>query len=297
MKVAAYQAPLLPSRSIEAALGLIREQVDRCESEGVRILCCPEGVLGGLADHATRPADIAISAEDGQLEAVLAPLASDSVATIVGFTEVGAHGRLYNSAAVLHRGSVIGVYRKLYPAINRSVYEAGDQMPVFKVGELTFGIIICRDSTYYEPARIMASRGATALFVPSNNGLPPGTGPELVAEARNGDIARALENSVSVIRADVAGRAGNLTSFGSTGIVDPNGTVVQSARQRNPDLIVADVDTAPRPHRRGWDVSQNMAVVDEYIRMVTTPDRTKAVMKRQTEPGKAERAFLVEVPF
>ncbi|MCA1567676.1 MAG: hypothetical protein LC803_18925 [Acidobacteria bacterium] len=66
------------------------------------------------------------------------------------------------------------MYRKLYPASNKSAHEAGDKIPVFAVGGLTFGIIICNDSNYYEPARIMASRGATALFVPTNNGLPQG---------------------------------------------------------------------------------------------------------------------------
>jgi len=37
MKVAAYQAPLCTTGSTEV-LGLIREQLDRCESEGVEIL-------------------------------------------------------------------------------------------------------------------------------------------------------------------------------------------------------------------------------------------------------------------
>ena len=145
-------------------LGLIREQVDWCESKGVEILCCPEGVLGGLADYASRPTDIAIDVEGGQLDALLAPLASDRVATILGFTEIDRGGRLYNSAAVFHKGSVVGIYRKLYPAINKSIYEAGDKMPVFTVGGLTFGIIICLDSNYYEPARIMAvSRGDSSV--------------------------------------------------------------------------------------------------------------------------------------
>src|SRR5205823_478445 len=140
----------------------------------------------GLADYASRPTDSALDVEGGQLHALLAPLASDKVATILGFTEIDRSGRLYNSAAVWHKGAVVGLYRKLYPAINRSIYEAGDKLPVFTVGELTFGIIICNDSNYYEPARIMAAQGATALFVPTNNGLPPTkAGPELVAEARN----------------------------------------------------------------------------------------------------------------
>ena len=55
MKVAAYQAPLLSGGSM-AALALISERVKWCEGEGVAILCCPEAVLGGLADDAQSPA-------------------------------------------------------------------------------------------------------------------------------------------------------------------------------------------------------------------------------------------------
>lgn len=269
MKVAAYQSPLRATNSTEV-LGLIRQQVAWCESEGVEILCCPEGVLGGLADYVSQPTGIALDMEGDQLHALLAPLASESVTTILGFTEIDRGGRLYNSAAVFHRGSVVGTYRKLYPAINKSVYQAGDKMPVFTVGDLTFGIIICNDSNYYEPARVMASRGAAALFVPTNNGLPPTKAvPELVAEARNCDIARAVENSVWVIRADVAGRTESLVSYGASGIVSPDGMVLQSARPLDPDLVVADIETAPRKRRRGWDASRNSAVMDEYIRLVT----------------------------
>jgi len=246
MKVAAYQAPLPATTSLEV-LGLIRQQVDWCESGGVEILCCPEAVLGGLADYAEHPADIAIDVESGQLDTLLATLASDKVVTILGFTQIDRSGRLYNSAAVYHRGSVLGVYRKLHPAINHSVYQPGDQTPVFTISGLTFGILICNDSNFREPARIMASQGATALFGPTNNGLPPSKiGPELVAETRNVDITRATENRVYVIRADVAGRTESLISYGSSAIVDPNGMVLQSARQLGPDLLVAEIDTAPR---------------------------------------------------
>ena len=71
-----------------AAIELIREQVRFCESESVSILCCPEAILGGLADYASQPIDFAIDVERGQLAAVLAPLASNVVTSIVGFTEV-----------------------------------------------------------------------------------------------------------------------------------------------------------------------------------------------------------------
>jgi predicted amidohydrolase len=273
VRVAAYQAPLLAAGSTEA-LALIRTRVAWCEAEGVTILCCPEAVLGGLADDSGDPRQFAIATGGGRLESALAPLASDTVTTIVGFTELADGDRLYNSAAVFERGSVVGVYRKLYPAINRSVYEAGRTVPVFTVGALTLGILICNDSNYLEPARLMAASGATALFVPTYNGLPPAAaGSALVARARNVDIARAVENGVWVIRADVAGRSEALVSYGSSGIVDPDGMVVQAARELSEDLIVAEIDIMPRARRLGWDASRNRAVVDAYAAYVAADRR------------------------
>jgi predicted amidohydrolase len=233
---------LLPAGSMDA-LQLIREQIDSCESDGVEILCCPEAILGGLADNATESEVVAIGVDNGQLHQVLAPLASDTVTAIVGFTEIDRAGRLFNSAAVLHKGTVAGVYRKNRPAIRRSVYAAGETAPVFTIGGLTFGILICYDSSFPELARAMASQGAAALFVPSNNGLPPSKGgPGLVLDARNGDIARATENRVFVIRADVAGRSGELASYGSSAIVDRDGVVLRSGRSLEPDLLIAEID-------------------------------------------------------
>jgi predicted amidohydrolase len=248
-----------------AALDLIRMRVQVCEAEGVAILCCPEAILGGLADYSSDPGQFAIAAVSGRLDAVLAPVASNTVTTIIGFTELAEAGQLHNGAAVFQRGSVVGVYRKLYPAINQSVYEAGREMPVFQVGPLTFGIVICNDSNYFEPVRLMAARGATALFIPTNNGLPlTRDRSDLVAHARNVDIARAVENSMWVIRADVAGRTDELACDGSSAIVDPDGMVVRSAQQMEEDLLVAEIDTVPRARRRGWDAARNPAVVRAY---------------------------------
>jgi predicted amidohydrolase len=110
----------------------------------------------------------------------------------------------------------------------------------------------------------MAAQGATALFVPTNNGLPRARGrAELVAQARSVDIARAVENSMWGIRADVAGRTDELMSYGSSGIVGPNGILVQSARQMSDDLIIAEIETEPRAQHRGWDTSRNRDVMEE----------------------------------
>lgn len=245
MKVAAYQAPLLRAGS-QTAIELIRERVAWCESQRISVLCCPEAILGGLADYSDNHITLAIKSNDGQLAKVLAPLKSDTVTSIVGFTELAPDGRLFNAAAVFQGGHVVGLYRKVHTAIRRSVYSAGSEAPVFHVGELTFGIIICYDSNFPQPARQMASDGARVLFVPTNNGLPKNRAhAELVDEARTADIARAVENRVWVIRADVAGSNGKLASQGSSGITDPNGKVVNKAMPQIPDILVAEIGRLP----------------------------------------------------
>jgi len=118
------------------------------------------------------------------------------------------------------------------------------------VGGLTFGVIICLDSTFPEPASMMASRGATALFIPTNNGLPiKRANPDIIADARRFAIARATENHMSVIRADVAGQANDLLSYGSSGVVDFDGRVLATARRLSADLVVSDIDASPRISR------------------------------------------------
>ena len=53
----------------------------------------------------------------------------------------------------------------------------------------------------------MAGKGASVLFIPSNNQLPLGrTIDGLTDEARACDVARATENGMWVVRADVTGR-------------------------------------------------------------------------------------------
>src|SRR3984893_12166516 len=99
-------------------------------------------------------------------------------------------------------------------------------MPVFQIDGLTSGIMICNDSNYPEPARMMAEKGATALFIPTNNGLPPEKA-DVAAHARKVDIALEIEPGASIIRADVAGRADGMVSYESSGIVDSRGRVLQ----------------------------------------------------------------------
>ena len=162
-----------------------------------------------------------------------------SVALIVGFTEkAGSH--LYNSAAVYFEGRVIGKYRKLRPAINRSIYTAGTELPVFEVKGLRFGMQICNDSNFPEQTASLAASGARVLFVPSNNALPVAKA-DVVQLTREVDTSLALHNSIYVVRADVAGSLDGFTAYGTSEIVDPTGKRLAQAAKLMPTLIHSDI--------------------------------------------------------
>ena len=65
---------------------------------------------------------------------------------------------------------------------------------------------------------------------------------DLVRQARAVDKMRAIENGIWVVRADVVGEFGELRSYGSSGVVDPRGNVVQEGRIGGEDLLVVEIE-------------------------------------------------------
>ncbi len=171
MNVASFQGPIFVDNARDA-VHILRRQLTRCEAENVEMLCTPEAFVGGLADDATEPPLFAIRITNDLCPDELESLADSAVTSIVGFTELGHGVTIYNSAAVLGQGRLHGVYRKVFPAQHRSSYAAGSELPVFNHNGTTFGIVICNDANYVEPARVMAKVGASVLFAPMNNALP-----------------------------------------------------------------------------------------------------------------------------
>jgi predicted amidohydrolase len=268
MKVAAYQAPYLPFGSWEA-IGLIDEQLTVCQAAGVDVLCCPESVLGGLARESDQqsPADVALDVAHGELAETLGPLLSTSVTLIVGFTEKDQDGNLFSSAAAVAHGQVASVQRKAYPG-SRTAIRPGTELSIFPLAATCGGIVICNDLWYLEPARVLAAAGAAVLFAPSNSGhLRDGASARrLRARGENLPIARAVENSTSVVVADIAGRQGGRVALGCSSIIDPDGVVLARSEPDQAALLMADIeDQRPPSDPRGWDGLTNPAVAAAFL--------------------------------
>jgi predicted amidohydrolase len=120
-------------------------------------------------------------------------------------------------------------------------------------------------SNYIEPARVIASKGANLLFIPTNNCLKShNADPALVTIARNKHIAKAIENGMAVVSADVAGRCGNYISYGCTNIIDSDGQVIASSKLLSEDLLIADIEPKPPSRFTKWDAAKNPAIVQAY---------------------------------
>jgi predicted amidohydrolase len=265
MRVAAYQAPYRPYPARGGA-ELVLAFLDRARSDGVEVVCCPEALIGELANETDgdSPSTVALSVADGELDAAIAPLLGWGMTIVVGFTERGGDGRLYNAAAVISDSTVSGIYRKTYPG--RSACTAGTELPIFHHDGVPFGVLICNDAHAIEPAAVLAAKGAQLLVVPVHGGHRPAKEAAWRARGSNVLIARAVDNCIPLVAADVAGWQGERVCHGTTAIIDAHGTVVASAEPLREDFIVADVsiDGEARGLVGHIDVGANPAVIEQF---------------------------------
>jgi predicted amidohydrolase len=263
VRVAAYQAPYRPYPAAGGA-ELVLAQLDQARVDGVELLCCPEALIGELANETDGDSPSTVALTLAELELATAPLLGWGMTIVIGFTERGADGQLHNAAAVISDSAVSGIYRKTYPGT--SVCVPGTELPIFEHRGVPFGVLICNDAHYIEPARILAAAGAQLLVVPVHGGHRPEKENAWRARGTNVLIARAVENGVPLVAADVAGWQGERVCHGTTAIVDAQGTIAAAARPLEEDVIVADVELGGL--RGGMDGSlfghANPAVAEQF---------------------------------
>lgn len=157
------------------------------------------------------------------------------------FEEAG-DGVYYNSVVRLRAdGAVGGIYRKTHvPAVRsfeKYYFRPGDQLKPFTASWGRFGCLLCQDRFFPEAARVLALRGARILFILNASADYAGFAETWEPIHRT----RAYENGCFVIAVNRTGEQGDISFFGNSLIVSPDGTVVRAAGT-NEELLVADID-------------------------------------------------------
>lgn len=166
----------------------IERLVREAAGKGAKLVITPEGVLEGyVIEEFIRESDPEKKKElDRRFRKLAVPIGSKYIVhfkeltdqldihLILGFLEIEGD-KLYNTAALLGpEGELVGKYRKTHFAqgydVNPSGYSPGNMYPVFDIGSLKVGMMICFDRTLPEPARLLTLGGADLIACPSYGG-------------------------------------------------------------------------------------------------------------------------------
>ncbi|CAE8604208.1 unnamed protein product [Polarella glacialis] len=190
----------------------------------------------------------------GPLMAQVSEMArSLSMAMCVGYPEKEGD-RIFNAAAVFDdTGRLIHHYRKthLFGAYELAVFTPGGAGELAcsrlnsssKPGSLAFGLMICMDCEYPEPARLLALQGAEIIILPT----ALGAGPVQHLTPRCVVPTRALENHIFIAYANFCGPAAgpdDSAFVGQSAVIGPDG--MDLCRAPGPESIHrhASVDSA-----------------------------------------------------
>ncbi len=280
IRLAAWQGPCVDG-DVAANLAAARRAVALAREQGADFLCLPETFLSGYGSRETVERG-ALSLDDARLDDLAA--AAGEMVLLMGLTERLNDGALGNTVAVYAAGERLGFYRK-------SMLTGGDardmgycrdyDLPVFRARNVTFGCIICHDSSFLEPATTMAYQGAQMIFSPHYNAIGAAEMDAHRIRVRNNHGGLAALLGAYVIRANVVGkdsiRAGTL-GYGDSAIFNPRGVVVAEAGLFREGLIVADAD---------------LGLCDGAARRDELPDRVRQQLAeelrryRRVDPGRA----------
>lgn len=255
----------------------VEEGLARADREQVDVVSFPECFLAGYPDTEAEARRGAFAMDSPQIAKVLDLTSRFDPTLIVGFNELRGDD-LYNSVVVAHRGHVLGVYSKC--AAYQKFHKQGREFPVFERGGVKFGVIICADGGYIEPVRILAAKGARIIFAPHFNYIRDTGLISHFMKVRADHTARAIENSVYLVRGnnvvlDPAKSGITRTpgvGYGDSYVIDPGGEILVRSRRHVEDFISIDLDVSKGPDqafgmsKSAWSFREFGGILEEALR-------------------------------
>ena len=164
------------------------------------------------------------------------------IAAVVGYIDADAD--IYNAAALIHDGEIVGSYRKMYLP-NYGVFDedryfaAGSECPVYTVNGSPVGVNICED-IWYATGPAVVQRAAGAELIVNINGSPFHAGKRAFREKML--ATRASDNGLFVAYVNLVGGQDELVFDGASIIFGPDGEVVARAGQFEEQILIADLE-------------------------------------------------------
>ena len=218
----------------------IIQSIDEARRHGCDLITFPELALTGYPpeDLLLKPSFIRDNLRT--LDRIVSHC--NNITAIVGFVDAG--DDIFNAAAVANNGRLAGVYHKRflpnYGVFDEDRYfQAGDEYPVFQLGDAVFGVNICED-IWYPGVPTAAQAQAGAELILNINASPFHVGK---AEERARMLAtRAADYAVIVAYNNLVGGQDELVFDGSALVFDQLGRLQAESDQFREQILYVDLD-------------------------------------------------------
>src|SRR5450759_80243 len=192
------------------------------------------------------PEDLVLKPEfvrDNQRELERVASTVREMTAIVGFVDSDGTD-IFNAAAIIQEGKVVGVHRKFFLP-NYSVFDeqryfaAGTGWAIYRIRGVDVGVTICEDIWYpIGPGTLQAMAGAEVIM--NINASPYRAGKH--EQSRNMVATRALDELSYVCYLNAVGGQDELVFEGASIVADPEGRVVAQGAFFEEDFLVVDLD-------------------------------------------------------
>jgi predicted amidohydrolase len=263
IRVAAYQAT--PKYSMEERLQQIFEALEKADAAQINFLCFPEGFLTGYYAEKKLAEQTSMAVESSDFQNFLKQVDHFKVTFIIGFNEQE-NNKIYDSAAVIEQGKLLGIQRKHY--LYHDYFTSDNQFLPFQSKGITFGVVICLDTNYFEPSRLLALQGAAILFTPMCNKVPLthlfANRPPYYSQF----VARTHENRCWLVGADwVWPNDGTTICPGHSAIYDPDGSEVARGFEGEQGFIVTEIPQNRLFYEKGRRMHGSPVLIEEIAKL------------------------------
>lgn len=241
MKIAHHQLQCSPGEH-EVNIRKILRGLEQADDEGVEVISFPECFISGYFPTSEEESRRHAWTIDGpEIADLLERTSSFRTMFLAGFIEA-AGDRIYNTVLVAERGRLVGRYRKVF--VCNEFFGTGRDFPVFEKNGVRFGIVICADGGYIEPARILALKGARIIFAPHWNEISADGLINHFQMVKADHVARAVENGVWFLQGNnVSEQPGKETvAYGESYLLNPLGEVVAACPRHCEGFMSAQID-------------------------------------------------------
>lgn len=220
----------------------ILQFVKDADKLGVDIVTFPELAITGYP-----PEDLLLKpgfVDDNlaALKLIAKKTSSLDIAIVTGF--IDRSDDIYNSAALISKGKIAGIYHKNYlPNYGvfdeKRYFKSGNECPLFIVAGVSVGINVCED-IWYPDGPCMNQALAGAQLILNINASPYHRGKRQFRERMVS--TRASDNTVFIAYTNMVGGQDELVFDGHSMIFSPSGELIAYGKQFEEDLIVKDID-------------------------------------------------------